>query len=163
MFNLQSITKTQFHVTGHWEHRGTWTSRNGSCCDHKAWSFSKQQVEEHNRHGGCGSHHRTWKCGKGLLCPPWFDLRTESLLSQTAEVHLWGIQKTLLETGRFKADKVQSLKSKRICVEWHCDTLLCYIMLSFYRAWEFRIQKFYDCKLALIFKMSVTFLLWFKV
>ena len=103
----------QFHFAGHWELGGTWTARNGNYCDPKAWSFYKQQPKEHwNCHRGRGSHHRTWRYCEGLLCPPWLDLRTESRLSQTAEVHLWGIPKTFLGTGWFRAVKVQSLKSK---------------------------------------------------
>lgn len=113
----------QFHFAGHWELGGTWTARNGNYCDPEAWSFYKQQPKEHwNCHRGRGSHHRTWRYCEGLLCPPWLDLRTESRLSQTAEVHLWGIPKTFLGTGWFKTVKQSPVPQEQTSgLKWDCS------------------------------------------
>lgn len=60
--------------------------------------IAKQQPKEH-----WNCHRGRRDIARGLLCPHWLDLYAESRWSQTAEV--WGIPKTFVGTGWFKAAK----------------------------------------------------------
>lgn len=93
-----------FNCTGQWRPDRNWTACDGSNCD---------QDRSFQWHWNCcrggESSYRPWRCSQGLLCPPWFDICTESPLSQASKVYFWGTTETFLGAGCFKAVKKGSV------------------------------------------------------